>query len=83
MELLVVSLDADQRGRFGDERHPVDVVQGGLHLMFHGGMSHDHDRNRFAVFPTFLQDGRNADAVVAKHTRNLREDTGAIDDHEA
>src|SRR5678815_2462814 len=61
---LVLTLDANQRGRFGHEGHAIDLFECGLDIAFPRDVGLDDNRYRLSLPPAFLQHRRDADTCL-------------------
>ena len=75
---LQVVLDADDAGTVEDHAEPVRLGQRGGEILLPGVVGHDVDGDG-RLLPPLLQDGEDADLVVAQDPRDLRQDARLVD----
>src|SRR5256712_5610245 len=78
----VLTFDPDQRGRSGNKRKRGNLAQRRLHVALDGRVGREHHWHGLPLFTAALQDGGNADVVLAQDAGQLREDPGPVQHHE-
>src|SRR2546427_6776535 len=70
----VLTFDPDQRGRSGNKRKRGNLAQRRLHVALDGRVGREHHRHGLPLFAAALQDGGNADVVLAQDAGQLRKE---------